>query len=437
MPLLSQSLESSTEIKNQREWRLLFSKPVFQVVGGLLVAAFGPAYYRIWATEVTFRDEWLNTTLLVVSAVILLSYVTFTNLSKFPNATEGSFIFITVAIWYSFGAFVLLFSRVNYSGYLFLTSFVISIIWFYFIYFWTLQSRKPKFAVIPGGEVDRLVSLPGVGWSVLKEPRINGDVFSGVVADLRTDFTPEWERFLTDVSLAGIPVFHCKQAYEVLTGRVEIEHLSENTFGSLIPGLAYVGGKKVLDFVLALVLIPILSPFFLMIALAIRWDSPGPVLFRQERVGYRGNTFTVYKFRTMKYEPDRAEAETEPHKVTTVDDDDRVTRVGRWLRIKRLDEFAQMINILRGEMSFIGPRPEAVALSRWYQRELPFYLYRHVVRPGISGWAQINQGHVTDVDLVLGKLHYDFYYIKNFSPWLDVLITLKTLGIMARGIGAR
>jgi lipopolysaccharide/colanic/teichoic acid biosynthesis glycosyltransferase len=232
-------------------------------------------------------------------------------------------------------------------------------------------------------------------------------------------------------------VFHSKQAYEALTGRVEIEHLSENTFGSLIPGLAYVGAKQVLDFILALVLIPLLSPVFLMIAVAIRWDSPGPVIFRQERVGYRGNSFTCFKFRTMKYEPGMVESEAEPHKVATADDDDRVTRLGRWLRNKRLDEFPQMINILRGEMSFIGPRPEAVALSRWYQRELPFYLYRHVVRPGISGWAQINQGHVTDVDLVLGKLHYDFFYIKNFSPWLDALITLKTLGIMVRGIGAR
>lgn len=428
---------SSTENKNQREWRLQFSKPIFQVAGGLLVGAFGPAYYRIWATEVTFQDQWLNTTLLVVSAAILLSYVTFKNLSKFPNAAEGSFIFITVAIWYSLGAFFLLFSRINYSGYLFLTSFIISIVWFYLIYFWTLRAKVPKFAIVPGGMVDGLVSLPDVEWSVLKEPRINDASYSGVVADLRADFTPEWERFLADVSLAGIPVFHSKQAYESLTGRVQIEHLSENTFGSLIPGLAYVGAKQVFDFILALALTPLLSPFFIMIAVAIRWDSPGPVLFRQERVGYRGNTFTVYKFRTMKYEPDRVEGEAEPHKVTTVDDDDRVTRVGRWLRAKRLDEFPQMINILRGEMSFIGPRPEAVALSRWYQRELPFYIYRHVVRPGISGWAQVNQGHVTDVDLVLGKLHYDFYYIKNFSPWLDVLITLKTLGIMVRGIGAR
>ena len=437
MALLSQSVESNSELINRRNWRLLLSKPIFQVIGGVFVAAFGPAYFRIWATEVTLVDQWLNTTLLIVSAVIVLSYFTFTNLSKFPNVTEGAFIFLTVTMWYSIGGFILLFSRLNYSGYLFLVSYVISLFWFYFLYFWTLRARRPNLAIVPGGAVDNLISLPDVEWSVLKEPRLNGDNFNGVVADLRAKFTPEWERFIADVSLAGIPVFHSKQAFEALTGRVEIEHLSENTFGSLIPGLAYVQTKQVLDFILALALTPLLSPFFLVIAVAIRWDSPGPILFRQERVGYRGNTFTVYKFRTMVHEPDRVEREAEPHNVMTADDDNRVTRVGRWLRRKRLDEFPQMINILRGEMSFIGPRPEAVALSRWYQRELPFYVYRHVVRPGISGWAQINQGHVTDVDLVLGKLHYDFYYIKNFSPWLDVLIILKTLGIMVRGIGAR
>jgi lipopolysaccharide/colanic/teichoic acid biosynthesis glycosyltransferase len=114
-----------------------------------------------------------------------------------------------------------------------------------------------------------------------------------------------------------------------------------------------------------------------------------------------------------------------------------VTRLGRFLRISRLDELPQVINILRGEMSWIGPRPEALPLSHWYQDELPFYYYRHIVYPGITGWAQVNQGHVTEVDRVLEKLHYDFYYIKNFSAWLDILILLKTVRTMLTGFGAK
>ncbi|TIP99650.1 MAG: sugar transferase, partial [Mesorhizobium sp.] len=117
--------------------------------------------------------------------------------------------------------------------------------------------------------------------------------------------------------------------------------------------------------------------------------------------------------------------------------DTRITRLGQFLRKSRIDELPQAINILRGEMSWIGPRPEALVLSKWYEAELPFYRYRHIVRPGITGWAQVNQGHVAAVDDVLEKLHYDFYYIKNFSPWLDVLIVFRTIRTMLTGFGAR
>jgi lipopolysaccharide/colanic/teichoic acid biosynthesis glycosyltransferase len=124
-------------------------------------------------------------------------------------------------------------------------------------------------------------------------------------------------------------------------------------------------------------------------------------------------------------------------KAITREGDPRITRIGRVLRRSRLDELPQLINILRGERSWIGPRPEAVVLSRWYDAELAFYPYRHIVRPGITGWAQVNQGHVADVDEVHEKLHYDFYYIKNFSPWLDLVIVMRTIRIMLTGFGAK
>jgi lipopolysaccharide/colanic/teichoic acid biosynthesis glycosyltransferase len=121
----------------------------------------------------------------------------------------------------------------------------------------------------------------------------------------------------------------------------------------------------------------------------------------------------------------------------TQDEDHRVTRIGKFLRRYRIDELPQIINILKGEMSWIGPRPEAVALSLWYEKELPFYRYRHIVRPGITGWAQVTQGHVANVDEVLWKLQYDFYYIKNFSFWVDVLIVARTIRTVLTGFGAR
>jgi lipopolysaccharide/colanic/teichoic acid biosynthesis glycosyltransferase len=174
-------------------------------------------------------------------------------------------------------------------------------------------------------------------------------------------------------------------------------------------------------------------------AIAIRADGEGPVLFRQKRVGHAGKPIVVYKFRTMR--PNGTEEEAADHDprraAMTGDDDERITRIGRTLRTLRLDELPQVFNILKWQMSWIGPRPEAQVLSVWYTAEIPFYRYRHVVKPGISGWAQVNQGHVAEVEEVHRKLQYDFYYIKYFSPWLDLLILLRTVKTMLTGWGAR
>jgi len=152
----------------------------------------------------------------------------------------------------------------------------------------------------------------------------------------------------------------------------------------------------------------IVLPLLGLAALAIKYDSPGPVFFMQPRMGYRGEVFRIWKLRTM-----RADIEGGQY---TDGDDIRVTRIGRLLRRYRIDELPQMINILRGEMSWIGPRPESLPLSEWYEREIGFYSYRHIVRPGITGWAQVQQGYAARPENVKHKLHYDFYYIKHFRP---------------------
>ena len=132
-----------------------------------------------------------------------------------------------------------------------------------------------------------------------------------------------------------------------------------------------------------------------------------------------------------------AEVPDERRAAMTSEDDERITSVGKWLRRLRVDELPQIFNIVKWQMSWIGPRPEAEILSIWYTSEIPFYRYRHVVKPGISGWAQVNQGHVAEVHEVHRKLQYDFYYIKYFSPWLDLLILLRTIKTMLTGWGAR
>jgi lipopolysaccharide/colanic/teichoic acid biosynthesis glycosyltransferase len=282
--------------------------------------------------------------------------------------------------------------------------------------------------------VQHLFDIAEVNWIRLDEPERRHLDCDAIVADLRSDIPDAWERFLADRALAGTLVMHVKQMEESLTGRVAIEHLSENNLGSLIPGIVYAKVKRVWDLALSLVLLPLLLPFLLLVALVIRLDSAGPVLFRQERMGYRGEPFRMYKFRSMRQAGDHADARAA---AITRDDDARVTRIGKYLRRYRIDELPQIVNILKGEMSWIGPRPEAVPLSLWYEAELPFYRYRHIVRPGITGWAQVKQGHVAEVGDVLWKLQYDFYYIKNFSFWLDVLIVARTIRTILSGFGAR
>ena len=255
-----------------------------------------------------------------------------------------------------------------------------------------------------------------------------------MVADLRSDLPPEWEQALADAALRGCPVYHSKQLEEALTGKVDIEHLSENSLGSLIPNRAFADIKSLMDRFVTLLVAPIVLVPCLFVALAIKLDSRGPVFFRQDRIGHGGQPFTVYKFRSMLELHDRPDERTAS---VTADRDNRITRVGAFIRRYRIDEIPQMINVMKGEMSWIGPRPEAHALSRWYESELPFYSYRHIVQPGITGWAQVNQGHVADLNSVHDKLRYDFYYIKNFSVWLDLVIIIRTVRIVLGGFGVK
>ncbi len=295
--------------------------------------------------------------------------------------------------------------------------------------------------IVPGGNTGGLLGRAGFveapSVEALSELVANSQVSGSIVADLHHDHTPEWERLLAKAALKGIPVYHYRLLEEALTGEVRINHLRENELGSLIPNLPYRTAKRGFDIVAVLLIGPILLPLLALLAIAIRLESRGPAIFVQERIGFRGESFRMYKFRTMAVQsPDEAEADQRDRAITK-DNDNRITRIGRYLRKTRLDELPQAWNILKGDMSWIGPRPEAYSLADWYEAEIPFYSYRHIVRPGITGWAQVNQGHVADLDSVRAKLRFDFYYVKNLSLWLDILIALKTLRVVVQGIGAK
>lgn len=313
--------------------------------------------------------------------------------------------------------------------------FLLHVFWLYLVYVYGDRAVRRRIAVVPFGKIDDLVTITGIDWLKLRRPDLEeAKRCNAIVADFSADLLDEWEAFLADAALDGRIVYQVKQLNESLTGRVELDHLSENSFGSLLPARGYFYLKSAIDFVAALILLPFALPVLAGAALAIRFEGKGPIMFRQRRLGHAGMIFTVYKFRTMRSE---MADDDERLAAMTSDDDARITRVGQTLRRLRLDELPQIFNILKLEMSWIGPRPEAEILSRWYTSEIPFYRYRHVVKPGISGWAQVNQGHVAEVGEVHRKLQYDFYYIKYFSPWLDVLILFRTIKTMLSGFGAR
>jgi lipopolysaccharide/colanic/teichoic acid biosynthesis glycosyltransferase len=399
----------------------------YQLVGGLLVAVLLPQ--ALWSQSPWLSPGSSRNTLVGTAVAFLIGAYLLRRLSRYPGVGSTAPIMPTFATAYAVVISVFFFSRVDYSRFVFLASFVFAIAWYFFAIIIERRALRPLLVLVPGGNSQRLIGVGLADWRVASSADDIPYNCTGVVADLRADHSPEWEKFLATCALQGIPVYHWKQISESLTGQVEIEHLSENSFGSLVPSSIYFRCKRLGDVLFAIAVLPLAVPLGGLIALAIGLDSSGPLLFRQRRLGFRGRVFTMLKFRTM-----HPQAEAGSH--FTTENDSRITRVGRFLRRYRLDELPQIVNILKGEMSWIGPRPEALALATWYESEIPFYAYRHIVRPGITGWAQVNQGNVAEIEAATSKLHYDFFYIKHFSFWLDLLIAAKTVRTVLTGFGA-
>jgi lipopolysaccharide/colanic/teichoic acid biosynthesis glycosyltransferase len=401
----------------------------FQLLGGLLLAVLLPALLR---TQFDLRPaigSMENTVLATAVAMILGTYA-FRKMLPFPGVQATSFILPAFGAAYALIVLLLFFSRIDYSRFQVAASFLLAVPWFMFTSLLERHFKRPLFAVLPVGNTVSLTLLKQADWTVLQDADHIPDHATGLVADLRADLSPQWEKLLAASALQGLPVYHSKHVSESLTGRVEIEHLSENSLGSLLPSSIYLRFKRLVDTAGVLVAFPALLPVGCLAALLIKLEDGGPIFFRQPRMGFRGNVFTILKFRTMTSGEEGGQHFTEG-------DDPRVTRIGRILRRYRIDELPQVLNILRGEMSWIGPRPESLPLSKWYEQRIPFYGYRHIVRPGITGWAQVQQGYAAQVEAVTGKLHYDFYYIKQFSPWLDLLIVARTIRTVLTGFGAR
>ena len=234
--------------------------------------------------------------------------------------------------------------------------------------------------------------------------------------------------------LKGIHVDDGFSFRESLSGKLSVEslHPSAIIFSNGFRGVVVCKGlKRVIDLIASLFGFLIFLPLCLAVALAIKLDSRGPVFYRQERVGQDGKTFYMVKFRSMTVDAEQ------DGPVWAVVNDQRVTRVGRWLRKLRLDEIAQLSNVIKGEMSIVGPRPERPYFVKKLEKEIPFYSHRHAVKPGITGWAQILYPYGATREDAQEKLKYDLYYIKHLSPIMDLRIISETAKIVLLGRGSR
>ena len=242
-------------------------------------------------------------------------------------------------------------------------------------------------------------------------------------------------RELLDCKLVGVRVTDIATYFEQAAGQIRLDSVSA---GWLIFGEGFDQGflrttvKRLFDIVCAMVLLVLASPVMLMAALAIRLESPGGIFYRQQRVGLGNQPFDVVKFRSMRSD---AEKDGVPRWATA--DDSRVTRVGKVIRKLRIDELPQLLSVLLGDMSLVGPRPERPYFVETLTEQIPYYAVRHSVKPGVTGWAQVSYQYGSSQEDTMNKLQYDLYYVKNHSLFLDLVILFETVGVVLTGKGAQ
>lgn len=400
--------------------------PVLSIVG--LVPALLAGLWLSFGldTEAWTLGQWSN-----VAAFVGAYIVSWAVVQRFATLTNSSM----VALWALTATAAVVMAgffatRAYYSLSFLGVAFLVGAAWLVVARHVWSRFIAPTLALVPGGHVEIVESLPGIRCVALRRPAVRWLRVDGLVADLHAHHDDDWARFVSEQRLGGRPVFHCADVYERFAQKVSIVHLREGDLEQLDPP-PYAFFKRAIDLVGAFLGLVFALPILAIAAIAIKLEDRGPVLFTQERVGWRDRPFRMHKLRSM-----RQDAEKDGPQLAN-EDDSRATKVGRILRRFRIDELPQLVNVLRGEMSIIGPRPEQVHFVRHFEQELPFFGSRHLVKPGITGWAQIRWGYASDLPEVQQKLVHDLYYVKHMSLWLDAYIVAKTVWIVATGFGAR
>jgi len=417
------------------DWRLIliYENGLLKIAGVTSFTLLLTYYFDLYGPR-RFSESWeIYFRLLLVLSV--LSFVLAGLVYYFPEIDIGPNVFLAGAF---FLAILLVLWRGAYEWIIGLPLFRERV--------YVLGSGPRAHAVVELLRASRDAGMEVVGWIGESEARGRLDRFS---ADLRAFQGPKLGidrvivamedrresmpvRELLNLRLCGVIIENSSTLLERLSGKLQLDGLNPSTliftegFRMNVPEQLF---RRLLSLAVSFTALLICLPFLPLIILAVRLSSPGPILFSQTRVGQRGRLFTAYKFRTMWK---NAEAQGA---VWATKDDPRVTAIGRFLRSTRIDEIPQLWNVLRGDMAFVGPRPERPEFVLWLSQEIPFYDLRHMIRPGITGWAQVRYHYGASLEETKHKLEYDLYYIKHQSIGLDLLImfeTIKTI-LMRRG----
>ncbi|MCG9597833.1 sugar transferase [Vibrio sp. Isolate25] len=366
---------------------------------------------------------------------VLIAYTatasTLPQISKYMLVERKYYILPVLLTMFAILAGTIALTRLEYSRSILIHGFCISFAWLYIVSLMTKNYKKLKLSALENFDLAIFENHKNIDIIPLGQKRDITSIQSGLVVDLHKELSPEDSKFVADCSINNISVFHSESIREMIEGKVQTSHLSENAIGTLSPNPIYFNLKRVWESVLIIASFPITLPIMAITVILIKIENPGPAMFVQERVGQAGKTFRIYKFRSMTIKSSNT-----VDKFAT-EEQSRITKVGRVIRKVRIDELPQFFNVLKGEMSLIGPRPEQESFVKRFETEIPFYGYRHMVKPGITGWAQTVQGYADDTDSTREKLAHDLYYIKHLSFWLDMNIVIKTVKTMLTGFGAK
>lgn len=413
------------------------SRMIGWAVIGLVLFGINTALSEV-AHQAGFVTHVFPRTLLWAVAPYLAAFLLLLRALHLPPMEGGSIVVLATTLPFALLLIVFAAFHVEYSRGAVLVGYLTTLAWIWFGYRRYVQKYVPVFGYTDPAalqHLERIIAMPGANppaMTRLEQIRSVEDArhCDGIMVERGATADPARTRQLTQYKMGHVRMYSVERIGEMLTGRVGLDHIDENFFDDYADHYLYEYIKRAIDIVGVIALAPLALPAGLAVALAVSLETQGGALFRQRRIGLFGKPFTMLKFRSMGVDRQAPAQFAARH-------DPRVTRVGRIIRKYRLDEIPQLWNVLVGDMSFIGPRPEQVPMVDAFSESIPYYPYRHMVRPGLSGWAQVQQGYVGSHEETVTKLSYDLYYVKHCSVALDLLIGVKTLRTLVTGYGAR